>query len=124
VTRRSAISGDDLVLARLPDVARRLAADRRYLPPDVPVLKHIAAVAGEIVCTGSGNVVINNRVAARGLSMDRVGRSLPAWHGCRPLTEGEIFLLNDNVVASFDGRYFGPISSSAVIGRLLPLWTW
>ncbi len=49
---------------------------------------------------------------------------MPAWHGCRPLTDCEIFLLNENVVASFDGRYFGPISRIAVFGRLRPLWTW
>jgi conjugative transfer signal peptidase TraF len=123
VARRGAISRGDLVLARLPDAVRRLAADRRYLPPDVPVVKHVAAISGDIVCAHSGIVVIDNRVAAQRLLMDREGRLLPAWRGCRPLTEDEIFLLNENV-ASFDGRYFGPISSSAVIGRLRPLWTW
>lgn len=124
VTRADAISRGDLVLARLPDAARRLAADRGYLPPDVPVVKHVGAISGDIVCADSGIVVINDRVAARTLLMDRQGRSLPAWHGCRPLAEAEIFLLNDGVSASFDGRYFGPIKSSAVIGRLKPLWTW
>jgi conjugative transfer signal peptidase TraF len=124
VTRHGTISRGDLVLARLPDAARRLAADRGYLRPDVPVVTQVAAIAGDIVCADSGIVAINNRVAARTLLTDREGRFLPAWRSCRPLTEGEIFLLNENVVASFDGRYFGPISGSALIGRLRPLWTW
>ncbi len=38
VTRHGAISRGDQVLARLPNAARRLAADRRYLPPNVPVV--------------------------------------------------------------------------------------
>jgi conjugative transfer signal peptidase TraF len=124
VTRGGAISRGDLVLARLPDAASRLAAHRGYPPPDVPVVKHVAAIFGDIVSADSGIVLIENRVAARTLLMDQDGRSLPTWHGCRPLAEGEIFLLNQSVVASFDGRYCGPISSSAVIGRLRPLWTW
>ncbi len=124
VTRHGAVSRGDLVVARSLDAARRLAGDRRYLPPGVPVVKHVAAISGDIVCAKSGIVVINNRVAARTLSMDRAGRPLPPWQGCRPLIADDIFLLNADVVASFDGRYFGRISSSAVIGRLRPLWTW
>jgi conjugative transfer signal peptidase TraF len=124
VNRHHAIPRGDLVLATLPDAARRLAANRRYLPADVPIVKQVAAIVGDIVCAESGIVVINHRVAARTLLIDRKGRPLQAWHGCRPLTQGEIFLVNENVVASFNDRYFGPISSSAVIGRLRPLWTW
>jgi len=56
--------------------------------------------------------------------MDREGRPLPAWQGCRPLAPGEVFLLMANIPASFDGRYFGPIPRAAIIGRLVPLCTW
>lgn len=118
------IGKGDLVLAHLPEPAARFAADRRYLPPSVPVVKRVAALAGDLVCANSGVVVINDRVAADTLLIDREGRPLPAWEGCRVLAPGEVFLLMENVPASFDGRYFGPISSAAVIGRLMPLWTW
>jgi len=37
--------------------------------------------------------------------------------------DGEIFLMNWEVGDSLDGRYFGPIPASSVIGRALPLWT-
>jgi type IV secretory pathway protease TraF len=53
-----------LVLAHLPESAARLAADRRYLPMSVPVVKRIAAVADDLVCADSGIVVINEHVAA------------------------------------------------------------
>jgi conjugative transfer signal peptidase TraF len=124
VRSTEALSPGELVLARLPERARRLAADRGYLSADVPVVKHAAAFGGDLVCADSGIVVINDRVAARTLLMDREGRPLPAWHGCRVLAEGEVFLLNEGVRGSFDGRYFGPIERSAIIGRLVPLWTW
>ena len=124
VGRDEVISRGDLVLAELPDAFRRLAADRGYLPSGVPVVKHVAATYDDFVCANSGIVVINNRVAADTLLIDRQGRPLPAWDGCRALAEGEVFLLNEGVPGSFDGRYFGPIKSTAIIGRLAPLWSW
>jgi conjugative transfer signal peptidase TraF len=124
VTRDETISRGDLVLAELPDAARHLAAERGYLPSGVPIVKHVAAISDDFVCANSGIVVINNRVAADTLLIDRQGRPLPAWTACRMLTQGEVFLLNEGVRASFDGRYFGPVNSSAIIGSLVPLWIW
>ena len=120
----SAIQRGDLVLARLPEEAARLAATRDYLPASVPVVKRVAALAGDLVCADSGVVVINDRVVADTLLIDREGRPLPAWHGCRPLSAGEIFLLMEGAWTSFDSRYFGPVNTAAIIGRLVPLWTW
>ena len=55
------------------------------------------------------------------LSTDRMGRPLPSWQQCRPLTDGELFLLSGTNPASFDSRYFGPIEVSAVIGAAQPI---
>lgn len=118
------VSRGDLVLAAVPEAARRLAAERDYLPANVPAAKRVAALAGDVVCAESGIVVINDRVAAEALLMDRQGRPLPAWSGCRALDDSEVFLLMEGVRDSFDGRYFGPIDATAIIGRLVPLWTW
>lgn len=114
----------DLVLAHLPESAARLAADRRYLPISVPLVKRVAALANDFVCADSGIVVINDHIAAETLLIDHEGRPLPAWHGCRTLGPAEVFLVMEDVPASFDGRYFGPVPVTAVIGRLVPLWTW
>ena len=114
----------DFVLAELPGAAAELAASRDYLPLGVPAVKRVAALAGDLVCEQSGTVVIKNREAARALSADAEGRPLSAWHGCRTLEIGEVFLLNADVPSSFDGRYFGPILAASIMGRLVPLWTW
>lgn len=113
----------DFVLAWLPDVARRLAAERDYLPADVPLVKRVAALTGDTICREQARVTINGIAVATALLVDSGGRSLPHWSGCQTLGQREVFMLIPEVPDSFDGRYFGPIATSAIIGKLVPLWT-
>lgn len=112
----------DLVLARTPLSVRRLAAERGYLPETVPLVKRVAALSGDSVCVRDRAVSIDGRHVADQLTADTAGRPLPVWTGCWTLGPDEIFLLMADVPHSFDGRYFGPVPASAVIGRLVPLW--
>ncbi|MDZ3836998.1 MAG: conjugative transfer signal peptidase TraF [Rhodospirillales bacterium] len=112
----------DLVLVRTPDSARQLAAERGYLPHDVPLVKRVAALDGDTVCAANDVISVNGRVVAERLAHDRLGRRLPSWSGCHLLDGGEAFLLMEGVADSFDGRYFGPVPTVAIIGRLAPLW--
>jgi conjugative transfer signal peptidase TraF len=116
-------SRGDLVLARAPLWARRLAAERHYLPLNVPIVKRVAAVAGDVVCASGDAISIDGRVVAHRLASDRMSRPLPQWEGCETLGAGEFFLLMADVPASFDGRYFGVTERRDIIGRLMPLWT-
>ena len=110
----------DLVLVRLPPEARSLAAQRGYLPTNVPLLKTVAAMAPQRVCVQGNQVRIDGFVVARRLRWDRQGRALPTWQACRHLIGDELFLLSRNP-ASFDSRYFGPVSAAAVLGVAQPL---
>ena len=112
----------DLLLVRLPEGARTLASDRRYLPSDKPAIKQVAAAKGDVACASDGAIYINGRRRADALRRDSQGRLLRSWRGCLRLADDQIFLLND-APASFDGRYFGPSSSGDVIGILTPLCT-
>lgn len=114
----------ELVVAWLPGPARRLAAERRYLPSNVPAIKHVAAVAGARICGIGATLAIDGRTVAHRLAADRLGRPLPRWEGCRTLRPGELLLLNPASPASFDGRYFGISRTSDVVGTARPLWTW
>lgn len=114
----------ELVLARTPSAVVALFAERGYLPIGVPLLKRVAAIAGSIVCRHSMTVMVDGVAVAEALLTDGQGRSLPAWQGCRSLSSGEAFLLVPEVAASLDGRYFGVVETSTIIGRALPLWTW
>ncbi len=112
----------DLVLVRTPSSVRQLAAERGYLPQNVPLVKRVAALDGDIVCAADDVISVNGRVVAERLARDRLGRPLPAWTGCQTLGPDDVFLLMEDVTGSFDGRYFGPVRRAAIIGRLAPLW--
>ncbi|WP_034293651.1 MULTISPECIES: S26 family signal peptidase [Burkholderiales] len=111
-----------IVLARLPAEPAALAVQRGYLPPHIPLLKRVGAVAPQHVCIVDGVVRIDGVPVATVLRADRLGRPLPSWPQCRALAEGELFLLSVTNPASFDSRYFGPIAASAVIGEAQPIY--
>lgn len=114
----------DLVAVMPPDELAVFLAERGAVPRGVPILKHVAALAGSTVCRIGAVVTIDGRLAAVALLRDRAGRLLPTWSGCRTLVDGEAFLLNTEEPESFDGRYFGPLPVDAVVARLEPLWTY
>jgi len=111
-----------IVLAQLRADVAALAARRGYLPSHIPLLKRVGAVAPQHVCIVDGQVRIDGVPVAAALPADRMGRSLPFWPQCRPLADGELFLLSTTNPASFDSRYFGPIHASAVIGTAQPIY--
>jgi conjugative transfer signal peptidase TraF len=87
----------------------------------VPVLKSVAAVSGDQVCTENGRLVINGQVRAPIMRQDRRGASLPRWNGCRQLRDGEVFVFSDRIPNSFDSRYFGPVNRAEIVGVFRPL---
>ena len=112
----------DLVVITPPDGVSRFLAERRYLPLGVPLMKHVAALPGQTVCRSGAIVTIDGRRAAVAQTRDRLARPLPVWQGCHRVGDGELFLLNP-AEASLDGRYFGIVPTSGVIGRARPLLT-
>ncbi|WP_459198349.1 S26 family signal peptidase [Ralstonia pseudosolanacearum] len=116
------LSVGSIVLTRLPAQAATLAAQRGYLPTRVPLLKRVGAMAPQEVCVVDGSVRIDGVPSAAVLRADRWGRPLPSWQQCRQLRPGELFLLSVVNPASFDSRYFGPVSASTVIGIAHPVW--
>ena len=116
------LSVGSIVLVPLPAEAAALAAQRGYLPTRIPLLKRVGAVAPQEVCIADGKVHIDGVPSAAVLSADRWGRPLPSWQQCHRLRHGELFLLSVTNTASFDSRYFGPVSAASVIGVARPVW--
>ena len=116
------LSVGSIVLTLLPADAAALAAQRGYLPAHVPLLKRVGAVAPQHVCIVAGQVRIDGVPTAAALPADRLGWPLPSWPHCRPLAEGELFLLSVTNPVSFVCCYFGPVSASVLIGVAHPVW--
>lgn len=112
-----------LVAARPPEPLASWFDESGYLPRGVPLVKHIAAGAGQRVCRSGDTLTIDGRPVVRAKIHDRFGRRLPTWAGCYRLEGGEILLLNAAVPDSLDGRYFGPTRVGDLLGRVTPIWT-
>ncbi|MES0110044.1 S26 family signal peptidase [Mesorhizobium sp. M0013] len=113
----------DLVAADAPEPLASCLADSGYLPRGVPLMKHVAGLPGQEVCRNGLTITVDGIEIGKALKDDRIGRPLPVWQGCRRIVSDEVFLMNAQVPDSLDGRYFGPIPTSSLIGRATPLWT-
>lgn len=114
----------ELVAATPPEPLASFLAARRYLPRGALLLKPIAALPGQTVCRRGARISVDGARAGETLPRDRRGRPLPTWSGCRVVARGEVFLMNPTVRDSFDGRYFGALPATALVGRAAPVWLW
>ena len=122
VSAAGEIGPGDTVIAWPPASARELAAERGYLPGNVPLVKRVAAARGDRVCAAGEAVFVNGRVEVLRRSHDSAGRPLPWWTGCFDLEEGQYLLLMPGSPASFDGRYFGLTERPDLVGEARLLW--
>jgi conjugative transfer signal peptidase TraF len=113
----------DLVLVDPPVALERFIDERGYLPPDTPLLKHVGGLPGQTVCRIDRTITVDGVQMGVALESDRLHRPMPVWQGCHRIAADEVFLMNRDVVDSLDGRYFGPIRSSSILGSAVPLWT-
>ncbi|NPC88146.1 S26 family signal peptidase [Gluconacetobacter entanii] len=107
---------------RVPEGDADRLARGDYLPRGVPLLKPVAAIGGQTVCRTGSHIVVDGLGVGEALTTDHRGRPLPVWQGCHRLDAREIFVMNTHEPRSLDGRYFGPLRVSSVIGRATPLW--
>lgn len=113
---------DDMVVAWPPEAARQLGAERHYLPSNVPLVKRVAAAAGDRVCAVGEAVFVNGRLETLRRASDPSGRSMPWWTGCEDIAGGDLFLLTPDVSEAFDGRYFGVTRRQQIVGSARLLW--
>ena len=116
----------------LPDTAPvREAAARGYLPAGIcaggyePLVKPVAAVAGDRVTVTPGGIAVDGRPVAHTAQLvrDTAGRPLRAVApGVYPVMSGQVWLLSGHDPHSFDSRYFGPVPAANVQGVARPLW--
>jgi conjugative transfer signal peptidase TraF len=116
------LSVTQLVAVQSPEPLATLLADRRYLPRGIPLLKRVLALPGQTVCRDQLTITVDEIEMGTARAHDRSGRPLPIWEGCHVIADGEVFLMNWRSADSLDGRYFGVLPTSAIIGMAEPLW--
>lgn len=114
----------DLAIVMPPDELASFLDQRGYLPKGVPLLKRVLALSGTKVCRNGKAISAYDMVYGEALDRDSRGRPLPVWQGCITIEKGQAFFMNWDVPDSLDGRYFGALPLSTVIGRAVPLWTY
>lgn len=112
-----------LVAVEPPEPLATFLADGRYLPRGIPMLKRVLALPRQTVCRNHLTITVDKTWVGEAHERDSRGRPLPIWQGCHVVADGEVFLMNWQSVDSLDGRYFGVLPTTAIIGRAEPLWT-
>jgi signal peptidase I len=112
----------DIIAMPMNSATRNYLVKKLGYPKDTILIKRVAGLSGDHVCRQGSVVTVNKKsqVAARS---DRQGIPLAAWVGCRTLSTNEVFLLGDHP-ASFDSRYFGPVSQGELAGIYRAAVTW
>ncbi|RVH62686.1 S26 family signal peptidase [Sinorhizobium meliloti] len=114
----------ELAVVMPSDALASFLEQRGYLPKGVPLLKRVLAFSGTKVCRHDKAISAYGMVYGEALERDSRGRPLPVWQGCITIEKGQAFFMNWDVPDSLDGRYFGALPLSTVIGRAVPLWTY
>lgn len=114
----------ELVAVQPPEPLATFLDLNGYLPAGVPMLKRVLALPGQTVCRSGLAISVDDIAMGEARDRDGRGRPLPKWQGCRFVGDGELFMMNWQSDNSLDGRYFGFLPASSVIGRAIPVWTW
>ena len=117
------IAVPDLVAVIPPEPFASFMVERGYVARDVPLLKHVLGLPGQRLCRDGRAIIVDGVPLGEARDHDSFGRELPVWQGCRTLRAGELLMLNPDHADSMDGRYFGPLPPSTVLGRATPILT-
>jgi conjugative transfer signal peptidase TraF len=126
---RPVLVGDLVFICPPPTEDMGEARSRGYLRHGLcpggmaPLIKTVVAVSGQTIDIGD-DVKIDGKLLAhsRLMTEDGQGRPINPYHG-GVLPPGTLFL-HSNFPASFDSRYFGPVSVDSVLGLAREVWTY
>jgi type IV secretory pathway protease TraF len=95
---------------------------QRWHSPWLPLLKPIAAVAGDQACVDEAGLTIGGE-AYGWVYIEAGGYRLPHITGCLTVGEGEVFVAS-KTYRSLDSRYFGPVKIADLVASATPVLVW
>jgi conjugative transfer signal peptidase TraF len=109
------------------------AQSRHYMAPGScplghvqPLLKPVAAIAGDTVTIAPQGILVNGRLipASQARSRDAQSRTVKKMgQGTYQVQAGEVWLISSHSPQSYDSRYFGPVPTSQIQWVVKPLLT-
>src|SRR5712691_2795765 len=111
---RTPLTRGTLVLVPVP------ASVQRWKSPWTPLLKPVAAVAGDQVCVKDEGLTIGDENYGR-VYDEAGGYPLPHMEGCLTVGEGHIFVAS-KAYRSLDSRYFSAVRVESLIAIATPVW--
>jgi conjugative transfer signal peptidase TraF len=111
----------DLVFMKCPPGFEKFVYGREWLPNGWPLLKTVRGIPGDGFCVSETYVSVEGKRIGPVYSFDRQGHPLPILRGCRTVPQHHFLPIATGLDNSFDGRYFGAVDDSLIIGKALPI---
>jgi signal peptidase I len=97
-----------------------------HCPGEGDLVKRVIALPGQTIYSSGNSIYVNGRPLAEPYlpRYDPLGPSVPDASSQHPyrVPAGEFYVLGDNRAYSCDSRYWGPITGSSIIGKVVLTW--
>jgi conjugative transfer signal peptidase TraF len=107
----------DIVIFEVPKKARPYVYGREWLPKGWLLMKKVGALPGDKIFITKDAININDQYVGPVFKKDHEGKPLPKLRGVLNIPENNFLPIATYIQNSFDGRYFGPISSNLIRGK-------
>ena len=111
----------DLVFMKCPPGFEKFIYGRKWLPYGWPLLKTVRGIPGDGYCVSETDVSVEGKRFGPVFSFDRQGQPLPVLRGCWRVPPRHFLPIATGLDNSFDGRYFGAVPDSLIIGKAVPV---
>lgn len=118
-----ALRRGEMVVMNCPAGYDKYLYGRKWLPHGWPLIKSVGALAGDTYCVTDKMLSVKASRIGPVFRFDSRNLPLPIIRGCRTVSQGHFLPIATGLVNSFDGRYFGDVPESLVIGKVRPLLT-
>jgi conjugative transfer signal peptidase TraF len=113
----------ETVLMRCPEGFEKYLYGRKWLPEGWPLFKTVGGIPGDTFCVSDARFSVRGKVLGAVYSTDGKGLPMPVTRGCLTIQENNFLPVATGLKSSFDGRYFGAVPVSLVIGTARPVFT-
>lgn len=106
---------------KVPEDMKQYCYERGWMKKNEPLLKTVYALPGESYQITDNEIFVNNVKVGQVSKTDLKGLPLPQKKGEYIIAPGNFLPLATDKENSFDGRYFGDVSTELIISKVIPI---